>query len=265
MNIYFVFEGKTEPIIFKEWFKRLLPTYSEVNNFDEVKENNFHYESDMGVPNCYNIVANAIQEINEYPHYNYLVLFIDADRSTVSEKIIEANEAISKALANKEHKSLPYNCQLKIIVQKVCIETWFLGNRKFFISNPTSPLLRDYIAYYNASIDNPEDMAKEFIQNEENSNSLFGYNTRALFHESYLREIFKEHNSTRTSRNSAPSRHLIYRKSKPMEVQEPHFLEQLIIRIASNPEHLSSFQGFLEFINELSQPDASLSISSVIE
>ena len=33
------------------------------------------YESDMGYPNCYNIVANAFQEINEYPQYNYLVLF----------------------------------------------------------------------------------------------------------------------------------------------------------------------------------------------
>lgn len=86
MNLYFVFEGKTEPIVYKKWLSVLLPDLTEVNSFDAVIQNNYFYESDMGVPSCYRVAANAIQEINEFPQYDYLVLFTDADRFTVSEK-----------------------------------------------------------------------------------------------------------------------------------------------------------------------------------
>lgn len=252
MNIYFVFEGKTEPIVFLGWFKKLLPQYNQVEHFDEVETNNFYYESDMGVPNCYNIVANAIQEINECPKYDYLVLFVDSDRFTVDERVQDAHASIKKALLEKEYKTMPLNCQLKIIAQKVCIETWLLGNRKFFINNPTNPILRDYIAYYDVSNNNPEDMAQEFVEGNDESSLLFGYSTKALFHEGYLREIFKERNALRTSRHSSPSRHLTYRKSKPMEVQEIHYLEQLLARTMSNPNHLDSFQNFINFTNQIS-------------
>lgn len=245
MNIYFVFEGKTEPVVYKQWFKILLPELSEVHTYDAVKANNYYYESDMGVPDCYNVTANAIQEINECPNYDYLVLFADADRSTVDEKTQEAKDKINEKLQSKLHKSLPYNCELKIIIQKVCIETWFLGNKRFFINNPNSPLLREYVEYFDTSTRNPEDMAGELSFTEP----LFGYSTKALFHEGYLREIFKEHNLTRTSRDTPPSRHLVYKKSKPMEVQESHFLEQLLLRTQSNPDHLISFQIFLNFIS----------------
>ncbi|CAD5990273.1 hypothetical protein PCC9214_05756 [Planktothrix tepida] len=51
MNLYFVFEGKTEPIVYKKWLSVLLPDLTEVNSFDAVIQNNYYYESDMGVPN----------------------------------------------------------------------------------------------------------------------------------------------------------------------------------------------------------------------
>jgi hypothetical protein len=86
MNFYFVFEGKTEPIVYKKWLSVLLPQLTEVDSFDSVNHNNYYYESDMGVPSCYRVCANAIQEINEVPKYDYLVLLTDADRFTVEEK-----------------------------------------------------------------------------------------------------------------------------------------------------------------------------------
>lgn len=61
-----------------------------MDSFDAVSQNNYYCESDMGVPDCYKVTANAIQEINEVLKYDYLVLFIDADRLTVSEKKAEA-------------------------------------------------------------------------------------------------------------------------------------------------------------------------------
>ena len=241
MNFYFVFEGKTERIVYKEWLSVLLPDLTEVDSFDAVNQNNYYYESDMGVPSCYRVAANAIQDINAFPKYNYLVLFTDADRFTVAEKKAEADEQIKLLLQDKPFKTLPENCQLEIIVQKVCIETWFLGNRKFFVRHPQhNSILKKYIEYFDVSTSNPEDLASEFVQDEENTKDIFGYKTKALFHEGYLKEIFKE-------RSSASNKNFYYRKSTPREVQEKYYLEQLIARIEANSDHLLSFQEFIEF------------------
>ena len=241
MNFYFVFEGKTEPIVYKKWLSVLLPELTEVDSFDAVNQNNYYYESDMGVPSCYRVAANAIQEINDFPKYNYLVLFTDADRFTVAEKKAEADKQINLELEDKPFKTLPENCQLEIIVQKVCIETWFLGNRNFFVRHPQhNATLKQYIAYFDVCTSNPEDLASEFVQDEENTKDIFGYKTKALFHEGYLREIFKE-------RSSASNKSFSYHKSKPMEVQEKYYLKELIARIEANSDHLLSFQEFIKF------------------
>jgi hypothetical protein len=239
MNFYFVFEGKTEPIVYKKWLSFLLPHLTEVNGYDEINQNNYYYESDMGVPNCYRVVANAIQEINDIPKYDYLVLFTDADRFTIAEKKEEAYRMIESELKSKQFKALPADCKLEIIVQKVCIETWFLGNRNFFVRHPQRyPLLRQYIAYFDVSQGNPEDLADEFVQDKENTKEIFGYKTKALFHEGYLREIFKERN-------------LSYSKSRPREVHEKYYFEALLTRILANSDHLVSFQEFLEFCSKV--------------
>lgn len=248
MNFYFVFEGKTEPIVYKKWLSVLLPDLTEVDSFDAVNQNNYYYESDMGVPDCYRVAANAIQEINEFPQYNYLVLFTDADRLTVAEKKAEADDQIKLQLRDKPFKTLPENCQQEIIVQKVCMETWFLGNRNFFVRHPQhNATLKQYIEYFDVSKSNPEDLASEFVQNEENTKDIFGYKTKALFHEGYLREIFKERCSTFKERSSGSNKSFSYRKSKAMEVQEEYYLKQLIARIEANSDHLLSFQEFINF------------------
>jgi len=241
MNFYFVFEGKTESIVYKKWLSVLIPDLIEVYSFDAVVQTKYYYESDMGVPSCYRVTANAIQEINLFPKYDYLVLFTDADRFTVSEKKAEADGQIQSELKDKPFKTLPENCKLEVIVQKVCMETWFLGNLKFFVRNPQhNEILKQYIKYFDVSQGNPEDLASEFVQNEENTKDIFGYKTKALFHEGYLREIFKE-------RSFASQSHLSYSKSRPREVQEEYYLKQLIARIEANSDHLLSFQEFIKF------------------
>lgn len=246
MNFYFVFEGKTEPIVYKEWLGVLLPELSEVDSFDEVDNNNFYYESDMGIPDCYNVAAAAIQDINECPKYNYLVLFVDADRFSVEERRTESYEFIEEKLNdtnnNYPHKKLPENCKLVVIVQKVCIETWFLGNRTFVPRNPENERLKEYIDYFDVNKENPEALAAEFTQNEEGTAQIFGYSTKALFHESYLREVFKER-----------LQGIGYKKSRPREVQQKTYLEQLIARIMDDNTHLLSFQELINFCEKIRQ------------
>jgi hypothetical protein len=257
MNFYFVFEGKTESIVYKGWLSVLLPQLTEVDCFDAIGRDNYYWESNMGYPNYYNVVANAIQEINEVPKYDYLVLCIDADNLTIAEKQQEAHIEIAKKLADEKknytYQALPNNCQFVVIVQQVCIETWFLGNRKFFVRNPQTELLRKYIEYFDVSIHNPEDLANEFVQNDEGTHQIFGYSTKAKFHESYLRELFKEQNLVRTSRANPPQKQLVYKKGEPMEVQERYYLEQLLARIETNPEHLMSFQEFIGFCHKIKE------------
>lgn len=130
-------------------------------------------------------------------------------------------------------------------MQKVCIETWFLGKRNFFVRHPQhNATLQQYIAYFDVRTSNPEDLASEFVQDEENTKDIFGYKTKALFHEGYLRVIFKE-------RSSASNKSFSYRKSKPMEVQEKYYLDQLIARIEANSDHLLSFQEFIKFCEKI--------------
>lgn len=240
MNFYFVFEGKTESIVYRKWLSVLLPNISEVNSYDEIVNNNFYYESDMGVPDCYNVVANAIQEINEVPLYDYLVLFVDADRYTIEEKKQEAllliEEKLHDSKNNYRYKKLPPNCQFNIIVQKVCIETWFLGNKTFFIRNPQNTILQQYIKYFDVSANDPEALASEFEQSNDGTATIFGYSTKAKFHEGYLREIFKERLNG-----------IAYNKSKPREVQEPTYLRHLQRRVKEYPSQLDSFQEMLKF------------------
>ena len=241
MNFYFVFEGKTEAIVYKEWFTILAPHLTEVNFFDEAENDNYYQINDLGYPNCAQMIANAIQEVNEIPKYDYLVLVTDADRLTVTEKKDEILKWVDLELDSKIFKSLPENCKFEIIVQNVCIETWFLGNRNFFVRNPQqSQLLKQYIKYFDVSKNDPEHLASEFIQDEKNGKEIFGYKTKALFHESYLREIFKERN-------------LSYRKSKPKEVQREYYLQQTIARVKANSHHLHSFQDFLDFCSKISR------------
>ena len=143
-----------------------------------------------------------------YPYLLRRYLFTEADRSTISEKRAEAFEKIEFNLKNKLFKTLRGNYQLEIIVRKVCIETWFLGNRNLLPRNrQVNKILSKYIEYFHLRLSDTEDLANGLEQNEGNTKEILGYKTKALFHEGYLREIFKERN-------------LSYSKSRQKEVPE---------------------------------------------
>lgn len=243
MNVYFVFEGKTEPIVYRSWLSHLIPGLQEVDSFRKVTTNHYYYESDMGVPDCFNVVCNAIQEINLHPVYDLLVLVIDSDRMLVPERRSSAFQAIQDRLKESkfQFKGLPANCKLEILVQRVCLETWFLGNRKFFVRNPQSPSLLQYIKYYDVSMDDPEELGAKHRHLESPSKFIFGYPTIALFHAGYLREMFKERLGG----------HRTYLKARPKEVKEVSYLVELTKRCDEDTTHLKSFQEFITFCKTL--------------
>ena len=160
---------------------------------------------------------------------------MDADQLSVAarkQKLLDYME-VTLNVESSLYKKLPAHCELVILVQQVAIESWFLGNRRFVPTHPTTELLQEYKAYFDVCLQDPELMAADF--RSVNRSKLFGYYTRAQFHASYFHEVFKERQQNRG-----------YNKTKPKEVTEAYYLQELIHRVRET-NHLATFQEFLRF------------------
>lgn len=225
MNIYIIVEGKTtEPIVYTAWLNILVPQMSKIENAWEVAENNYYLFSSQGIPSIYKHVANAIVDINNINagnkgKYDYLLVCLDTEEET--REYIE--EQISKAV-NENGEELK-DAKLLVFEQKVCMETWFLGNRKVFKANAQDDVLLSYISEYNVRDLNPENM---------NNLRPEHYSTKAKFHQDYLKRMFRERN-------------MRYSKSKPDEVCKELFLKQLISRYHDTND-IKTFGSWYEFI-----------------
>lgn len=223
MNIYFLLEGKrTEKKVYPNWLSILAPSIKRIENPYLVSNNDYFIISGKGFPALLNNhLKNSIDEVNEIQKFDYLVIALDADEETVS---FRKNEVLQfMKINNLELK----NCKLKIIVQNRTIETWFLGNKRVFKSQPDNAELSEFIKFYNVSVDDPELMGvhKDF-------------NNHAHFHHSYLTKMLRERN-------------ISYTKNHPRDVIEEHYINELKDRIKHNPYHLNSLKCFFDFCDEI--------------
>ena len=222
MNLYFILEGeKTEVLLYPKWINFILPGLKQVDFEAEVKSDNYYIFSGGGIPSIYNHTVNAIKNINDNPVFDRLVVCLDGEEIGTENRIKEISTYI--------HESgivLNENCKLDFVVQNICIETWFLGNRKIVKKIPEGLLLREFIEHYNVVVEDPEAMEK-----------LEGFRNKAHFHYSYFREILKEHNLT-------------YKKSRPTIVMDKSFFDELEKRV-TDTTHLPSFKQLLTLLYEI--------------
>jgi hypothetical protein len=222
MNLYFVLEGdQTEPKVFPKWIDIVLEGYSQVDFYTDVKHNNFYIFSGGGIPSIYNHTINAIKDINACKLYDKLIVCLDGEEIGVNARIKELLVTI-----NESGIVLNDSCDLEIIVQDVCIESWFLGNRKIVKNNPQNQKLLKYKAFYDVSELDPEKMP-----------NIGEFNTKAQFHFSYLREVFKERN-------------ISYSKSHPKEVSNKKYFEELCKR-TDETSHLISFKKLRDLLEDI--------------
>lgn len=225
MNFYIIVEGeKTEMSVYPAWLSLLAPAYTRIANFDDVNENNYYIFCGGGIPSIYTHVTNAVLDINEInskggPHYDYLLVCLD----TEGESRDYIMQQIEKQLKS-EGVSLQ-NAELVVFEQKVCMETWFLGNQSVFKENPQNPEYLDFIRYYNVGKDNPEEMSNM----DENR-----FTTTARFHVRYLKRMLEERN-------------MAYSKNNTEDVQQSTYLQQLIKRYEET-EHIATFGSWYEFV-----------------
>jgi len=224
LNIYFLVEGQTEKKVYAKWLPYLQPNLSQVRFVDEVTENNYFIVTGGGFPDILKKgIENAIKEINEYNNFNYLVLAIDADYKTVDDKLIEIKQRIAPYQAELNPK-----CQLKIIIQNCCLETWFLGNCNAYPENIEGTDFSSYANFFNVSQHNPE-----LMQVPEKLDCSI-----ASYHESYLKKMLLTNNGQR------------YSKKMPSAVCTPDYINALQSRVNKTTD-LPSLKSFFSFCSSL--------------
>lgn len=225
MNFYIVVEGdKTEMSVYPAWLSILAPNYTCIEDASKVGENNYYLFSGGGMPSIFKHVKNAVLDINAInsqggPRYDYLLVCLDTEE--------ESREYIMNCI-NDELQSSGTSLQdaeLVVFEQKICMETWFLGNQHVFKDNPQNPEYLDFIHYYNVGRDNPEEMGNI------NENR---FTTTAKFHLRYLKRMLEERNMT-------------YSKNNTETIQQQSYLQQLIRRYEETG-HLSTFGSWYEFV-----------------
>lgn len=226
MNLYIIVEGnRTELNVYPSWITLLAPQLKRIDDAWDVYENNYYIFSGGGIPSIYDHIIHSIEDINSISAtqrnaYDYLVVCIDTEGT--SREDIENH--IEQDMRNK--RIFLQNTKLFVCEQRVCMETWFLGNRRIFKQNPQSQFYRQCIKYFDISKNDPELM-------ESNDPEL----TDAQFHYKYLREMFKE-------------RHMNYTKNCTTEVENNTFLNELICRF-QDTGHLATFGRWFQFIKSL--------------
>lgn len=228
MNLYIVVEGdRTETQVYPAWLKMLLPDYVRINDARKVTVNNYYLLTGGGIPSIYGHIANSVLEINNINKqssnkYDYLVVCIDTEECEKGEE----EKIIRQKLAEKRVKLI--DAQLVVIEHQVCMESWFLGNRKVFKRNPQNQKLLEYIEFYNVGERNPELM--DSINSED-------FTTKAQFHFDYLKKMLAERN-------------MRYSKNNTTEVQKSDYLNELINRCTTTKD-LLTFKAWYDFVKQL--------------
>ena len=225
MNFFFLVEGKnTEVEAYPRFIEHFVDGYYQVNTLDELEFNNYIVESGYGYPSIFNIFDDTLLKIAEFnkknKHINKkvdtLVLVIDADnyktpsiaKKSVEQRINEKKVMIKDAKISVRH-----------IVQNLCIESWFLGNKEAFPDSYNDEF-KKYVEYFNVKHCSPDKM-----------HSPISGMTDAQYSYKYLVEMLYQSG-------------MIYGKSKTQFVTSPNYIDGINNRY--NDGDIQSFKELLD-------------------
>lgn len=214
MNIYFLVEGKTERKVYPKWISYFLPNLTRVESPAEARENNYYLISGGGYPSILdNHLVDSADDVRSCGSYNLFVLALDSDEVDGDSKTKEVLHFVT------ENKVSFGDCKFIVVPQVVCMETWFLGNRRIFPRTPKSQDCTQLIKHYNVRTNDPEAMEKP--------HSFDG--TVSDFHYKYLKLMLLDRN-------------IRYSKTHPTEVTEPYYIRELEGRIRDDVHTMKSMR-----------------------
>lgn len=215
MNVHVVVEGDIgEKYVYKTWVPFVNPSLSYVSHISLTKEDNFSIVSGGGYPRYFDVIESAIEDVNNYNNIDRLVVAIDSEELSYSEKLSEIEDYLA---------CFTCKAQMKIIIQHFCLETWALGNRKIIRPNPQSRQLIQYKKFFNVRSEDPELLPHYGIK---------GWN-RAQFAMHYLKKALND-----------KFKSLTYNKSNPKALLHEKYFNRVKSRYVET-QHIKSFNDFL--------------------
>jgi len=216
MNIHIVTEGNVgEKKVYRHWIPLVNPELTYVNHIGDILNNNFSIISGEGFPHYLDIIDNAIDDVNDMPHIDGLVIAVDSEEMSYEEKYDEIYQHTKKKICRAE---------MRIIIQHFCLETWALGNRIMMSTRIKNEQLRTYVRLFNVRINNPELLPSN---HQENMN-------RAQFAMKYLKLALNE-----------KYKQLTYSKSNPGALLNNKYFTRVKERLEQT-HHIQCFQTFLD-------------------
>jgi hypothetical protein len=223
MNLYIVVEGEVgEKYLYQNWVPLVNPNLKYVQDISMIAENNFSIISGGGFPSYYEVIESAIEDVNFYNTIDRLVIAIDSEDLSYSDKFNEMTKYLSQFKCKAE---------TKIVIQHFCLETWALGNRQIVRTNPQSQKLIQYKKFYNVRSKDPE-LLPPYELEELN---------RAQFAEIYLRRALND-----------KFKNLTYSKRNPKAILHPKYFQRVKERYEQTG-HIKSFDYFLSAFNNFDE------------
>lgn len=215
MNIYVIVEGVvTEKKVYQHWIPLVNPCLSYVDHISKILNNNFSIFTGGGYPQYKTVITNAIIDVNTYGNIDRLVIAIDSEEMSYTQKYNEIHALVSQ-----------YSCsaQIVIVIQHFCFETWALGNQSIISRHPQSAKLREYINFYNITTNDPENLPA--LHKEELNRSQFA--------KKYLKHALNDR-----------YKNLSYSDNNPRVLLNDKYFTRVKQRVVTN-NHINSFRGFL--------------------
>lgn len=229
MNYYFLVEGsKTEMMFYPKLIKHFKPQYVQIYDYCDYKENNFYMFSGEGNPQIFKKLKNTladIKEVNEQAKYTRIkidVLFLVID-SDMYDSFESALQSINSYIESCKHLIKEAKVKVIPIIQRECIESWFLGNKALFPEKYGDDF-KCFVEHYNVSIDDPELMPS----NSEKTKGQYAY--------SYLAKMCLENG-------------FIYTKSSIDQVSDDNCINNIYQR-AFQTGQLKTFYNFINILNK---------------
>ncbi len=214
MNIVVFTEGKGDRKVYKSWIPFVNNQITIVNSIDKIIQDNYTIILGTGYPSYFDDIRSVIQLVNAHGNIDRLVLGIDSEDKTLSQKRHEMTTFLSAESCNSP---------VCVVYQHFCLETWALANRNVCPANANHQSFQTFKRLFNVLTHDPENLPAYPPK---------GWN-RAQFAAAYLRAMLQASNS-----------HSTYDKSRPTPLLNRQYFQEVLLRHTST-NHIPSFVFFL--------------------
>jgi 5'(3')-deoxyribonucleotidase len=220
MNFYVLVEGAyDESRVYAEWLKQAFPFMSQVKDYQEVARDQFVVVAGGGQPRVTQLIVNSMQEIVKHGNFDRFFVCLDAENLSYEERFRRTRFAVDEAMNATRVRELIPHFREHIIIQNVCIETWFLGNVPVVNAVSNHEAVKPLKDHYDVTSLDPEKMPHDPK-----------FKVRAQFHKHYLKQVLHAN-----------------RRKFPGIAKDPEYNRALRNRCAET-NHLRSLQRFFDVL-----------------